>query len=284
VLGDYFKAMGIPLVRGRWFTPGDREGTMPVAVVSESMARDFWPGQDAIGKRIRWGGKLSSPWRTIIGIVGEVKDSSLSAAPLPHTYTPYLQEKDDLVQDNVIGELRSMRLSVRTKVGPAAMATALVGTIHSLDPALAVSEVKTMQQDIQGSVASQRFNMFLLGVFAGLAVFLAMIGIYGVLAYAVAQQTHDIGVRMALGAGRGEVLRMVFRNALRLVLAGMAAGIVGALALTRFLSSLLFGVRPSDPVTFVAVSVLLAAAALLASYIPARRATKVDPIVALRYE
>ena len=141
-----------------------------------------------------------------------------------------------------------------------------------------------MQQDIQSSVAPQRFNMFLLGVFAGLAVFLAMIGIYGVLAYAVAQETHDIGVRMALGAGRGEVLQMVLRNALRLVLPGMAVGLVGALVLTRFLSSLLFGIRPNDPATFAAVSVLLAAVALLASYVPARRATKVDPIVALRYE
>jgi putative ABC transport system permease protein len=284
-LGDYFRAMGIPLVRGRWFTPDDREGTMPVAVVSETMARDFWPGEDPVGKRIRWGGVMSGPWRTIVGIVGDVKDSSLSAVPLPHTYTPYSQEKDELFKgDTIGGELRSMRVSVRTKAEPAAMARVVEGAIHSLDPDLAISEVRTMQQDIQSSLAPQRFNMFLLGVFAGLALFLAMIGIYGVLAYAVAQETHDIGVRMALGAGRGEVLQMVLRNALALVLPGMAVGLVGALVLTRFLSSLLFGVRPSDPTTFAAVSVLLAAVALLASYIPARRATKVDPMVALRYE
>jgi putative ABC transport system permease protein len=274
VLGDYLQTMKIPLLRGRLFTAEDRQGTQPVVIISQSTARTLWPNQDAIGKRIyRNGG-----WRTVVGIVRDVPDGPLSAMPLLHCYSPFLQEPD------VFEDFRTLNLAVRTRGDAAALAASIVGQLHRLDPALAVSDVRTMQEEVNDTVAPQRFNAILVGIYAGLALLLALVGIYGVLAYMVTQQTREIGIRMALGAQRGDILRRIVGRGMRLVASGTAAGLLGGWAVTRLMDSLLYGVTPRDPLTFLGVTGVLIAAALLACYIPARRAARVDPMVALRYE
>jgi putative ABC transport system permease protein len=282
VVGDYLRTMGIPLLEGRPFGPEDRMDSQPVALISQSMARQFWPGQDAIGKRIRWG--VYAPWQTIVGIVGDVNDAPPGQPVRPHVYRPYWQIPDHFFRNDISGDVRALYLALRTQLDPASLTSAVVGQVHSLDPDLAVTDIRTMTQATSSSVAGPKFNTFLLSVFAGVALFLAAIGIYGVLAYTVVQQTHEIGIRMALGAERSDVVKLVVGQGFKLALIGAGIGMVGALALTRFLTSLLYGVKPADPVTFVTVSLVLIAVALLACYIPARRAAKVDPMVALRYE
>ncbi|MHB8542149.1 MAG: ABC transporter permease [Candidatus Acidiferrales bacterium] len=281
-LGNYFQVMGIPLLEGREFTPEDREKTQLVAMVSPEAAKEFWPGQDPIGKRIT--GAASSGWMTVVGVVGNVNDSDLSEKPKPHVYIPYLQVPDKWTEDNIGGELRSMNIVVRTASDPASVTSAVTGEIHSLDPDLAIAKIRTMDQVIGSSVAAPKFNAFLLGIFAMVALFLAAIGIYGVLAYAVTQQTHEIGIRLALGAQQKDVLRLVLGQGAKLALIGVGIGIVAALFLTRLMATLLFGVSATDPLTFVAVALILFGVALLACYIPARRAMRTDPMVALRYE
>jgi len=283
VLGDYLGTMGIPLIRGRLFTPEDRRGTQPVMLVSQRMAQKLWPNQDALGKRVQRGG-LSHPWRTVVGIVGDVPDGPLSADPLPHCYTPYLQESDDFIASTVGGTLRNLRLAVRTRGNPATVSAAVTQRLHQIDPALAIWNVRTMQEELDDSRAPQRFNAMLVGVYAGVALLLALVGIYGVLAYMVTQQTHEIGIRMALGAQRKDILRLIVRRGMQLVAAGAIAGLAGAFAVTRLMDSLLYGVAPRDPLTFIGVTGLLAAAALLACFVPALRAARVEPMVALRYE
>jgi putative ABC transport system permease protein len=208
-------------------------------------------------------------------VVGDVKQGALDAATMPHTYESYGQH-------GIPGN--SLSVAVRAEGNPASLASALRATVWGLDRELAIAQIRTMDQVISESTAPRRFNLILLVAFAALAVALAAIGIYGVISYSVAQRTHEIGIRMALGAQRGDVLRQVVGQGMLLMGAGVIIGIVGALALTRFLTSLLYEVKPTDPVTFAAVSMLVAGVALLASYFPARRATKVDPMVALRYE
>jgi putative ABC transport system permease protein len=275
VLGDYLQTMGIPLLRGRLFTADDRQGTQLVTLISQSTARALWPNQDAIGKRIfRTGG-----WRTVVGIVGDVPDGPLSAVPMPHCYSPYPQESDALLEN-----LRTLNLAVRTRSDPAALTASIVEQLHRLDPALAISDVRTMHEEVNDTVAPQRFNAILVGIYAGLALLLALVGIYGVLAYMVIQQTHEIGIRMALGAQRSDILRRVVGHGMCMVALGAAAGLVGAWGVTRLMESLLYGVAPRDPLTFLGVTGVLVAAALLACYVPAMRAAKVDPMVALRYE
>ena len=281
VMGNYFQALGVPLTRGRWFGPEDRPGTQPVAVVSAYTARTLWPDQEAVGKRIRWGG---GPWETVIGIVADVKQSSLGAPFVPHIYRPYRQADDGLVEDDPFGDWHAMNLVLRTKTDPLSLTSAAIAQVRSLDPQLAVANIRTMTEVISSSVAGPKFNTFLLGAFAGAALLLAAIGIYGVLAYSVSQRTHEIGVRMALGAQRAGVMRLILTEGTRLALLGTGIGTVAALFLMRLMSSLLYGVSPLDPLTFIAVAVVLTAAALAACYIPARRATRVDPMVALRYE
>jgi putative ABC transport system permease protein len=275
VLGDYLQTMGIPLRRGRLFTTEDRQGTPPVTLISESTARALWPNQDAVGKRIFRSGN----WRTVVGIVGDVSDGPLSAVPMPHCYSPYPQESDAFLE-----HLRTLNLAVRTRGDPAALTASIVGQLHRLDPALAISDVRTMREEVNDTVALQRFNAILLGIYAGLALLLALVGIYGVLAYMVIQQTHEIGIRMALGAQRGDILRRIVGHGMRLVAAGAAAGLLGAWGVTRLMESLLYGVAPRDPLTFLGVTGVLIAAALLACYVPGMRAAKLDPMVALRYE
>lgn len=282
ILGNYFQTMDIPLLEGRWFNPDDELNSQQVALVSLSTAKKFWPGQDAIGKRVRWG--VNGPWDTVVGVVGDVNERSLDEPVMPHVYRPFSQVAGPFLEQDPFGDWHAMNLALRTKSDPAAMTSAVVAQAHSLDPDLPVTNIRTMTQVISSSVAGPRFNTILLGSFAGVALFLAAIGIYGVLAYAVAQQTHEIGIRMALGAQPDHVLRLVLYRGTRLALVGVGIGAVAAVILTRWLSSLLYAVSATDPATFVSVAIVLVLVALAACYIPARRAMRVDPMVALRYE
>jgi predicted permease len=282
VLGDYFRTMGIPLVQGRWFTPEDRIGSQPVIIVSASMARTFWPGQSAHGKRIRWG--VYAPWETIVGVVGSVSQGPLDEPLAPHVYRPYKEVDPRFLEEDPFGDCHAMNIVVRTHGDPGSLSSTVLAEVHSIDPELAVANIQTMTRVIRSSLAGRQFNTILLGTFAGLALFLASIGVYGVCSYAVARRTHEIGIRMALGAQKGDVLNMVVGQGLKLALIGVAFGIVGAVGVTRFLSSLLYGVKPTDALTFAAAAGILFAVAVLACYRPARRATKLDPTVTLRYE
>jgi putative ABC transport system permease protein len=273
ILGSYLQTMGIHLLRGRYFTEQDKLGSTPVPIISESLAGRYWPHEDPIGKHLKWGPAASNdPWLTIVGEVSDVKQGALDAATIPHTYEPYGQHE---------GAPSSLNIAVRAEGDPKSLASAMRAAVWGIDRQLAVAQLRTMDQVISESNAPRRFNLIMLAAFAALALVLAAIGIYGVITYSVARRTHEFGIRMALGAEARDVLNMVIGHGLWLTLSGVA---LGALALTRFLSSLLYGVKSTDPLTFVAVSLLLLAVALLAVYIPARRATKVDPMVALRYE
>ena len=274
VSADYFKAMGIPLRRGRWFTTGDTKDSPRVAVINETMAKKMFPDEDPMGKRITFDDRKKKPeWFEIVGIVGDVKQYGLDQVTTMQTYEPYTQQT-----------FSYMTLVVRTTGDPANLSAAIRSEILKLDKDQPAGNVKTLSEFFSTSIAQQRFAMVLLGVFAAVALVLAAVGIYGVLSYAVTQRTHEIGIRMALGAGRRDVLRLVVGQGMLLTMIGVAGGVVAAFALTRLMASLLFGVTATDTVTFFTVASVLVAVALLACYIPARRATKVDPLVALRYE
>jgi putative ABC transport system permease protein len=238
------------------------------------MARGFWPNEDPIGKRIMMGAPMPErPWLTIVGVVGDVRNSGLETPPLPQMYASYLQNPT-----------RSMTLVISTALAAQTLTTAIERQVNALDKDLPIYDVKSMEQRLSNSVAQPRFRTLLLAIFAVLALVLSAVGIYGVMSYSTQQRTHEIGIRIALGAQTGDVLKLVVRQGMVLTLIGVVIGLALSFALTRFLSSLLFGVSATDPGTFVAVSVLLATVALVACYMPARRAAKVDPIVALRYE
>ena len=275
---EFFQTMRIPLLGGRGFSGSDNASGAPVVIINRAMARMFWPNQNPIGQRI-WIGKPMGPeWtepstREIVGVVGDIHGESLASAPEPTMYLPYAQRP--IVEAYFV---------VRTRHSPLAAVPEVRDAMRQVGPDVAIARVRTMEQVLSASMTNWRFRTILLALFGALAVFIAAIGIYGVISYSVAQRTHEIGVRMALGARRTDVLKLVIGHGFTLTLTGVAIGIIGALTLTRFLSNLLYGVKPSDPITFIAVSVILTAVALLASYIPARRATKVDPMVALRYE
>jgi putative ABC transport system permease protein len=271
----YFQTMGIPLIKGRTFADSDSQNTPQVVVISEGLARRHWPDEDPLGKRLRFGTpEMGLPWFTVVGIVGDTKPFGLEASAPAEFYVSCLQ----------LGSWVDMTLVVRTASNPLGLAAAVRDQVLALDKEMAIGDVQTMEQRLSGTLAGRRANMLILGIFAGLAIILASVGIYGVMAYSVAQRTHEIGVRMALGATRGDVLGLIVGQGLRLALAGTALGLALAIGLTRVLRSLLFGVSPTDPTTLATVSLLLVGVALLASYIPARRATKIDPMVALRYE
>ncbi|HZS07631.1 MAG TPA: ABC transporter permease [Blastocatellia bacterium] len=275
VSNDYFRAMGIALKRGRAFTDADRANTPPVGVVNETLARRFWPNEEAIGKRIRWGGWNPGGWLEIVGVAADVKMSALEADSPPTVYMPAFQ----------IPRLRRAALFIaRTSGDPAGLIAALRREVSAVDAELPVYDVQTMNQVVADSVAQRRFTMWLLAIFAVAALVLAAIGLYGVLAYAVAQRTQEIGIRMALGARRADVLALVLGQGMALALTGVAVGLIASFAMTHLMRSLLFGVSATDPLTFAGVAVLLAGVALVACYVPARRATKVDPMIALRYE
>jgi len=277
VMGNYFPVMQIPLHAGRDFTPLDREGQPLVAIVNEEMAREFFPHEDPIGMRIRWAGAAGLPrWMTVIGVVGDVKHSGLNQPTDPAVYTPFSQSDEAWT--------RFMTLAIRAQDASPGLVEQVKKQIWSLDGQIPVGDVHAMDELIAVSLAQQRFNMLLLGIFAALALILAAVGIYGAMAYAANQRTHEIGIRTALGAQRSDVLRLVMRDGAKIALFGIASGIVGALALTHLMASLLFEVKPTDPATFAAVAILLAFVVLAACYIPARRAMRVDPMVALRYQ
>ena len=276
VMGEYFQALQMSFRAGRNFGPQDFDPQAPrVGVVNDALVREYFPNEDPLGKRVRWARDQEVRWMTIIGVVGDVKHFGLDLPELPALYSPYPQADP---------WKRWMTFVVRTKSDPAAMAQAVKQQIWKADSQLPVTKVQTMSEVAAGSFAARRFNMLLLAIFAGLALVLAAVGIYGVMSYAVTQRTQEIGIRMALGARAIDVLKLIIRNGLSLTLVGVIIGLGGALALTRLLRTLLFGVSPTDALTFATVSVVLIFVALLACYLPARRATKVDPLVALRYE
>jgi len=273
----YFKTMEIPLLKGRDLTTRDVAASTPVMVVNQAMANKFWPDGDALGKRIFFSRREAKKYE-IVGIVGNVKHRGLDLEDKPEIYIPALQP---LFAD---ANMPPMYLVVRTTGEPDSVTGLLRNEVSSIDPDQPLSNVLTMEQRISESVAPRRFNMFLLSLFAGLAVLLASVGIYGIMAFSVTQRTHEIGVRIALGARSVDVFRMVLRNGFTLALIGVVLGLAIAFATTRLLSSLLFGVSATDPWIFVIDPLLLVAVSLVACYVPARRATRVDPLEALRYE
>jgi putative ABC transport system permease protein len=277
VTDGYFQTMRIPLLKGREFSDRDRLGGGRVALVNEALARKHWPDGSAIGRRVAFS-RDEPQWYEIVGVVANVKHRGLDAADRPELYVPYRQP---LFANWTV---RPMQIAVRTAGDPLMAAGTVRREIARLDPDQPISDVRTMDERIGRSLAGRRFNMILLAVFAALALALAGIGIYGIVAYAVTQRTHEIGVRLALGAQRRDVVAMIVAQGMAMTAAGALVGVVSALLLTRLMSSLLFGVSAADPITFTAVPLLLAAVAFIACYVPARRATRVDPLVALRTE
>ena len=270
--GHYFQAMEIPLLRGRLFNEHDTLDAPRVIIVDQYMADQLWPGQDPIGKRVRSGGLNStSPWLTVVGVVGRIKQYALDVDSRIAFYFPQTQT----IQ-------RGMNVVIRSGADPASLTSAVIGEIRALDPDLPLYDVRTMDQRVDASLATRRFSMTLLGVFAAVALVLATVGVYGVMAYLVNQGTREIGIRIALGATQRGIIGLVVRRGMTLALTGVAIGLLGALAVTRLLSSFLFGVRATDPITFVAIAVLLTMVAMLATFIPARRAARIDPMVSLR--
>lgn len=277
VMGDYFRVMQIPIRMGRDFTEVDREGEPLVAIINEGLARRFFPHENPLGARIDWAPRTGPhQWMTIIGVVPDVKYSALGEPQDPAVYAPFSQS-DEVWR-------RWMTLAIRTQGPSPGLVEQVKKQVWSLDRQVLLSDVQSMEDLMGISLAQQRFNMLLLGVFAALALILAAVGIYGLMAYRVSQRMHEIGIRVALGAQRRDVLQLLVGDGAKLALLGLAIGVVGASALTRLMTKLLFEVKPTDPSTFATVVLLLAIVALAACYIPARRATQVDPMVALRYE
>jgi predicted permease len=276
VSADYLQTMGIPLRQGRYIEERDGEQSLPVAVVNETMARQYWPGEDPVGKRFSFGEK-DDPWITVVGVVADVRQMGLDEPVKAEMYLPFKQV-------GYIAFYAPRELVIRAAVDPTSLVAAVRREVQAVDPQQPVSHVRTMAEILGVESGEQRIAMMLLAAFAALALLLASLGIYGVLAYFVAQHTPEIGIRMALGAARGDILALVLRKGMGMALVGVAVGLGGAFALTRLMQSLLFGVSASDPLTFAGVALLLVAVALVACLIPARRATRVDPMVALRYE
>jgi predicted permease len=271
----YFSTMGIPLVRGRDFSEQDKADSARVVIVSEKTARHFWPGENPIGKRLKPGSTSRNiPWIEIIGVVKDVRQNDFVSEPKMQMYMPYQQ----------LNSFAPNALVVRTNVEPLSLAAAVRNAIWAVDKDQPVSNLRSMDEIVSEAVARQRFSMLLLGIFAALAMALAAVGIYGVMSYSIAQRTREIGLRIALGAQKSDVLKMILRQGLRFVAAGLAIGLAASFVLTRVMASLLFGISATDPATFVAISLVLIAVALLASYIPAVRAMKIDPMLALRYQ
>lgn len=274
----YFSAIGTPLLRGRDFLNTDTLKSTPVTVINNSMARKFWPGEDAIGKQV---GVLNPRWpaRVIVGIVADIKHISMREESTPEMFVPYTQN-----EIKIWPSMQTLQVAIRTKADPNSMTGSVREAIQSVDPGLPMARVVSLRRLVDDSMTQPRFAMILLGSFAGLALVLACIGMYGVISYGVAQRTREIGIRMAIGAERQDVFRMVLWHGARLAGLGILVGLAAALALTRLMSSFLYNVRAIDPLTFVCVSVALAAVAMAACYFPALRATRVDPMISLRYE
>jgi len=271
----YFTAVGTPILRGRQFLESDTADAPFVSVISKALADKYWPGEDPIGHQVGLGSTLY-PITTIVGIAADVKHASLSEGFIPEMYVPYTQKP--------YPSMLVMRVTVRTTGDPLGAAAFVRQAVRGADPDLPVAEVTTLDRIVDGALTAPRFSMLLIVAFGGLALVLAAVGMYGVVSYSVTRRTQEIGIRMALGAGRREVFRMILGQGARFAALGLGAGIVCALMLTPLMARFLYGVRPADPLTFAAVSVLLLAIALAACYVPARRAMRLDPTIALRYE
>ena len=277
VMGDYFQVMQIPLRAGRTLTEMDREGQPLVAVINQALAQKYFASQNPIGQRIRWARETGAPrWMTIVGVVGDVKQYSLATPFYPAVFTPFTQSNE--------AWRRWMSVVLRMPDSSGRLILDLKRQIWALDNQIPLNRIHTMDELLSLSLAERRFNMFLLGLFAGLATILATIGIYGVMSYGISQRTHEIGIRIAVGAGRSDVFNLVIEEGARLAVVGLGAGILAAFALTRFMKSLLFGVKPTDPAILIGVALLMALVVLMACLVPARRAMRVDPWVALRDE
>jgi putative ABC transport system permease protein len=271
---DYFRAMGIPLLLGRVFTEQDGN-SQAAAIINQSMATRFWPDDpNPIGRRISIGrGDPEEEWCPIVGVVADVRHQNLGSPPQPELYVPYAQRP-----------MTSMTLAARTAGDPLAMITAVRGAITSVDSDVPIRTVRSMQEIIDERLAGPRATAQVMGIFSLFALFLAMVGTYGVVAYGVNERTREIGIRLALGARENDVCRMILRQGLTFVLIGLIIGLLGALASMRVISSLLFGITPNDPVTYCALSLLFLVVAAISTYLPARRAMAVNPVIALRYE
>jgi predicted permease len=271
ISSDYFKVLQTTLIRGRSFTEGDEGGKPLVAVIDESTARKYWPTSDPLGRRVRFGKDPTTPWTTVVGIVKDIKSDGLDVDGVPHIFVSVYQDPN-----------KQVSVALRTSLPAALLEPQIRHEIQSIDPSLPVFNVVSMNDILDRSLASRRFSADLVGGFAGLAVLLASIGIYGLLAYMVGQRSHEIGIRMALGARRGGILKLFLQKGIVLAGLGILAGMVVSASTASMMASLLYGVRPHDPAVFLIVPLLLLTVAALASYFPARRATKVSPMTALR--
>jgi len=272
VTPEYFRTLEIAQVSGRNFSDSDDVNSQKVALIDDTLAHRYWPGEDPIGKQIKFGpANFQAPWITIIGVVASIKSDAFDAPAMPHVYSPLFQNPP-----------ASAAIYLRTGADPGTLGDSIRHEVQSVDPGIPVFAVRTLNEVVAKSLADRRFALTILAVFAGVALLLASIGIYGVMAYTFSQRTHEIGVRVALGAQRGDILRMALGEGMLLVAIGLGVGLIGAAIVTRFLRSMLFSVTATDPLTFVSIAVLLASVALFACFIPAQRATQVDPLVALR--
>jgi len=272
---NYFRAMSVPMVQGRAFTEQDKQGAPGVMIVNQELAHRVFPGENPVGKRISFGSPDPSQviWWEIVGVAANVRSLELKEEPTPEFYFSSLQNP-----------FEGMSLVIRSSVEPSGLSAAVRQIVAEVDKSVPVSNVQTMEHIVSESITQPRFNLFLLGLFGTVAMLLSAAGIYGVTAYTVTQRTHELGIRLALGAQVGDLLKMILGQGMAVIGVGLVLGLASAFALMRLLRSLLFGVGENDPLTFVAITLVLLLVALLACYIPARRATKVDPLAALRYE
>jgi putative ABC transport system permease protein len=287
VTPGYFEAMRLPLIRGRDITDADTATAPGVVIINERAAKEYWPGEDPIGKRVTFDDDPKNPtWVTVIGIAKNAKQDSWAAEPGPEAYLAAFQNRDFMGDSGAQAADHEtyITLVARTTGDPAALASAMKEAAWSFDRNLAISQVVTMDGVVAEATAQPRFEMLLLTIFAGVALVLASVGIYGVISYAASRRTHEIGVRMSLGATPSQVLLLVVQQGMRMALAGSLLGIAGALVLARLMTKLLYGVHPADPITFASVAIGLGIVAIVACYLPARRAMRVNPVAALRCE
>jgi predicted permease len=270
VTPEYFHLLGMTLLRGRLLNDFDTDSFPSVAVINETMAKTYWPNQDALGNRLKLSPR-TSPWTTVVGIVADARTESLASAQVPQLYVSLYQRQG-----------KHLAIFLRGHVETAALARQVREQVQSINSALPLFGEETLDETVSASLAVRRFSMQMIALFAVTALLLAALGIYGVISYVVSERTHEIGVRLALGAGRADVMRMVVRQGMSLAISGTVVGLGGALVVARALAGLLYGVRPADPLTFGAVTVVLITVALIACYVPARRAIRVDPVIALR--
>jgi len=272
---EFFQVLKTPVIRGRTFTEADNNKGQPVVIINETLARRYWRGEDPVGKRVKFGQgqAFNRPWMAIVGVVGDIKSDGFDASSDSILYTPSNQRPS-----------YASVLYMRTAVDPAIVGEAIRREVQAVDPNIPVFDVRTMEDVVAKYLAERRFALELLGVFAGVAMLLASIGIYGVMAYTFSQRTNEIGIRMAMGAQPRDILRIAVGEGAAVVAVGVACGLIGSAILTRFLQSMLFGVKSTDPMTFATIAALLTVVTLLACLVPAHKATRVDPLIALRHE